>query len=113
MTGYIHVHTTTASKEDAERIAQALVERRLAACVQVLGPITSVYRWQDKLETSSEWLCLAKSRQSLYAALEAAILELHSYEVPEIVAVPIVSGSASYLHWLAVETAAADGTTGE
>jgi len=104
MTDFIQVHTTTASKEDAERIAAALVERRLAACVHVVGPITSVYRWQGKTETSSEWLCVAKTQQALYPAVEAAIRELHRYEVPEIVATPIVAGSESYLNWVRSET---------
>jgi periplasmic divalent cation tolerance protein len=104
MTDFIQVHTTTASKEDAERIAAALVERRLAACVQIVGPITSVYRWQGKTETSSEWLCVAKTQQSLYGQVEAAIRELHSYEVPEIVATPIVAGSENYLNWVREET---------
>lgn len=104
MTDFLQIQTTTATKEDAERIAAALVERRLAACVHVVGPITSVYRWQGKTETSSEWLCVAKTQQALYPAVEAAIRELHRYEVPEIVATPIVAGSESYLNWVRSET---------
>ena len=67
MTDYVQVATTTERREDAERIARALVEARLAACVQVLGPITSVYRWKGSIETSQEWLCTAKSRRDLFA----------------------------------------------
>lgn len=100
MTDYLQISTTTASEEQAHEIAAALVERRLAACVQILGPIQSVYRWQEKIEQASEWLCMVKTRRALFAEVEAAIRELHSYECPEIVAVPIVEGSAAYLAWL-------------
>jgi periplasmic divalent cation tolerance protein len=100
MTGFIQVITTVGSQDEAARIARVLVERRLAACVQVSGPITSVYRWQGKIETSDEWTCTAKTSSGLYAAVEGVIRELHSYEVPEILAVPIAAGSAAYLAWL-------------
>jgi len=103
MTDAIQVLTTTARQEDAQRIAQTLVEGRLAACVQILGPITSTYRWQGAMETSQEWLCLIKSRRDVYDALEEAIRRVHPYEVPEILALPVVAGSASYLAWLAGE----------
>jgi periplasmic divalent cation tolerance protein len=99
----IQVLTTTASKEDAERIAQVLLERRLAACVQIDGPIISKYWWQQKIETSEEWRCLIKSRRDLYADLEAAIGEFHPYDVPEILAIPVLDGSAAYLGWLQTE----------
>jgi len=100
MPDYIQVVTTTASREDAERIAQALVAERLAACVQVLGPIASTYRWQGTIETAQEWLCLVKSRGELYGKIEDAIRRLHPYEVPEILALPVVAGSGAYLAWL-------------
>ncbi len=100
MPEYLQVLTTTGSEEEAERIAAALVERRLAACVQVVGPISSHYRWQGKAEHAEEWLCLAKTEADRYPELEAAIGELHSYEKPEIVATPIVAGSPGYLAWL-------------
>ena len=103
MTDAIQVVTTTASREEAESIARALVTRRLAACAQVYGPIASTFHWQGKLETSQEWLCAAKTLQSRYAALEAAIRELHSYDVPEILAFEVVAGSRGYLDWLAGE----------
>ncbi|MEX0679113.1 MAG: divalent-cation tolerance protein CutA [Pirellulales bacterium] len=105
MTDAIQVITTTASKEEADKLANALVTRRLAACVQVSGPITSTYRWQGKIETSQEWVCVAKSLESKYPALEAAICELHSYAVPEILATRVVAGHRSYLAWLAAELA--------
>ena len=103
MTDAVQVFTTTGKKDDAKRIADALVERRLAACVQVVGPVTSTYRWQGKIETAEEWLCIIKSTRDLYAELESAVRELHPYEVPEILAVPVVAGSPAYLDWLKAE----------
>lgn len=100
MSDYIQVVTTTERKEDAERIARALVEARLAACVQVLGPITSTYRWKGAIHASREWQCVAKSRLDLYARLEETIRGAHPYEVPEILALPITAGSQGYLEWL-------------
>ena len=100
MAEYIQVVTTTERKQDAEAIARALVEERLAACVQVLGPITSTYRWEGEIETGQEWQCWAKSRRELYGRIEGTIVRLHPYEVPEILAVEIVAGSPSYLAWL-------------
>jgi len=100
MTDFIQVVTTTETKQDAQTIARSLVEARLAACVQVLGPITSTYRWRGKIETAEEWQCWAKSRRDVYERIEAAIRRLHPYEVPEILVVPVVAGSASYLEWL-------------
>jgi periplasmic divalent cation tolerance protein len=100
MADHLQVQTTAGSAEEAERIAAALVERRLAACVQTLGPIASRYRWRGEIETAEEWLCLAKTEAARYPELEAAIRELHSYEEPEIVATPIVAGSSGYLAWL-------------
>ena len=103
MTEAIQVVTTAGSKEEANKIANALVARRLAACVQVSGPITSTYHWQGKIETSQEWVCVIKSLASKYPALEAAIYELHSYDVPEILATSVVAGHRGYLDWLAAE----------
>jgi periplasmic divalent cation tolerance protein len=103
MSDYIQIVTTVERREDAQRIAQSLVERRLAACVQVSGPIASVYRWKGKIETADEWQCSAKSRRDLYEAVERAIRELHPYEVPEILAVPIVAAGSDYLAWLEQE----------
>ncbi len=100
MTDYLQVQTTLEKRADAERLARALVEQRLAACVQVVGPIQSVYRWKDQIETAEEWLCLIKTCRDLYPVVEKTILELHPYEVPEIIALPIAVGSANYLAWL-------------
>lgn len=103
MADYIQVITTTEPREDADRIARTLVEKRLAACVQVIGPIQSTYRWQGKIENAQEWQCWAKSRSDLYDEIERAIREIHAYEVPEILATAVLAGSADYLAWLDAE----------
>jgi periplasmic divalent cation tolerance protein len=97
---YLQVFTTTARREEAERIGRELVEARLAACVQIVGPIISIYRWHGQLETSEEWQCWAKTRGGLFSRVEKAIRSSHPYEVPEILAIPITAGSANYLAWL-------------
>jgi len=96
----IQAITTTETKTDAQAIARAVVEKRLASCVQIVGPITSTYWWQGEIETAEEWLCVIKSRRELYERLEEAIREVHPYEVPEILAVPVIAGSNDYLRWL-------------
>jgi periplasmic divalent cation tolerance protein len=103
MTDCVQVLTTAGSEEESRRIAELLVERRLAACVQVVGPVVSRYRWQGEIEVAREWQCLVKTTKAAYAALEAAIREVHSYDEPEIIATPIVAGSAGYLAWVAAE----------
>jgi periplasmic divalent cation tolerance protein len=101
----LQIITTTATIEDARRIAMALVARRLAACVQIVGPIESVYRWQGKIESAQEWQCWIKTRGDLYGPVEQAIRELHPYEVPEVLAMA-AEASQPYLEWLARETSA-------
>ena len=100
MTEYIQVLTTAGSAEEADLVAKALLEQKLAACVQTIGPIVSRYRWQGKLERSEEWQCLAKTEAALYDQVEAAIRAVHSYEEPEILAIPILAGSDGYLGWI-------------
>lgn len=100
MAEYIQVVTTTTCKAEAQAIARAIVERRLAACAQVLGPVTSTYWWEGKLETNHEWQCWIKTRRDLYEQVEQAIRQLHSYAVPEILAIPVVAGSESFLAWI-------------
>jgi periplasmic divalent cation tolerance protein len=100
MKSFIQVSTTTETKENAQKIAQYLVKQKLAACVQITGPIESIYRWKSKVETASEWLCLIKTRDILFDKVQEAIKKLHPYETPEIVAVPIVKVSKEYLNWL-------------
>ena len=97
---FIVILTTTSRQEDAKAIAQTLLERKLAGCVQIIGPITSHYYWQDELCQDEEWICLIKSHQRNYKTIETTIQEIHSYEVPEIISLPIVEGSDSYLSWL-------------
>ena len=103
MTEYVQVLTTVEKKADAEKIAKNLVEKRIAACVQIIGPLTSYFQWQGKLDSAQEYLCLIKSRADLFPALEAEIKSMHPYEIPEILATPITNGGKEYLNWLASE----------
>jgi periplasmic divalent cation tolerance protein len=91
--------TTTGSQEEARRLAELLVERRLAACVQMTG-IASVYRWKEQVMREAEVLLLIKTSAHLYAQVEAAIVENHSYETPELLQLPVVEGLARYLDWI-------------
>jgi periplasmic divalent cation tolerance protein len=100
MSPYLQVVTTLPSEEDAGRLARELVERRLAACVQWSGPITSVYQWQERMEESQEWVCTIKTRTDLFDRLAAAISSLHPYDVPEIIATPIVALGQPYARWI-------------
>jgi periplasmic divalent cation tolerance protein len=102
---FIQITVAAANRDEAGRIAHALVERRLAGCVQVVGPISSTYRWEGAIEHAEEWLCLIKTSADQFAAVEAAMRELHSYECPEIIATPITAGSAAYLAWLGEQLA--------
>src|SRR3954468_17343571 len=97
----IVVLMTAGSREEAARLADILVTARLAACVQILPEIESVYHWQGKVERTPEILLLAKTTAENFAALETAVRSLHSYETPEIIALPITAASAPYLEWLA------------
>lgn len=105
MTDYIQVTTVTDSQKEAESIARALLESRLAACVQIYGPVSSIYWWQNTIESTQEWTCQIKSRQQLYPRVENAIRRLHSYEVPEILVSPVINGNPDYLKWLDGELA--------
>lgn len=100
---YLQVTTTTESQVHAQELARAIVEARLAACVQVMGPIQSTYWWKDEIEIGQEWLCLMKTTGSQYPALEAFIKEKHSYETPEIVASEVTLGNDEYLEWIGRE----------
>jgi periplasmic divalent cation tolerance protein len=96
----------------AQKLAKELVGRRLAACVNLLAPARSVYRWQGTVESADELPVLIKTTGRQYATLEKAILELHPYELPEIIAVPVTQGLPAYLDWVAAETAVESGTPG-
>ena len=100
MVAAIQIITTTETEADAAQIAQALVDKRLAACVQISGPIRSTYHWQGRVETSQEWKCVIKSVDTLYSAVEETIRALHSYDVPEIMASPVSHCSEPYLSWM-------------
>ncbi len=100
LTDALLVITTTDTQQAAERLARALVEGELAACVQMVAPMTAVYRWQGKVETANEVLLLIKTTRAAYAELEAALKRWHSYQTPEIIALPIAAGAPDYLAWL-------------
>lgn len=97
-------------QDSAEALARTVVERRLAACVNIMAPCTSVYRWQGEVETTTEVPVFMKTSRSRYPALEAAIRAQHPYELPEIVAVPVALGLPAYLAWVDAETSVAGGT---
>jgi periplasmic divalent cation tolerance protein len=105
MTDKIVVFSTCDSEEQARQIARALVEQRLAACVNILPNVRSIYRWKGEVEDAAEWLLIIKSRRDLMEQLRAAIGKVHSYEVPELLAIPVVDGSENYLAWLDHELA--------
>ena len=96
----IVIITTTEKQKDGEWLAHLLVERALAACVQVVPSMTSIYRWQDHVERATESLLFIKTTRELYTEVEATIKTHHQYQTPEIIALPITAGSADYLAWL-------------
>lgn len=96
----ILVSTTSNDKSVLENIANQLVEKKLAACCQLSGPVTSVYRWKDAIETSEEFACNIKTTNHRFPAIKTLIAELHNYEEPEIIAVEIFAGSNSYMNWI-------------
>ncbi|MFD7013025.1 divalent-cation tolerance protein CutA [Streptomyces sp. NPDC059928] len=104
--GALTVQTTTDSADKAAALARGAVEARLAACAQIAGPVTSVYRWAGDIETAQEWQVLFKTTAARYPDLERHLLAVHDYETPEIIATEVVAGSAAYLSWITVETAA-------
>lgn len=103
MTDKIVVLSTCASAEEAEKIARGLIEIRVAACVNVLAGARSFYRWKGAIEDTGEWLLIIKTSRAQFDSLRAELERLHSYEVPEIVALPIVDGAPNYLNWLGAE----------
>jgi periplasmic divalent cation tolerance protein len=100
MTDKLIVLTTVGSQEEARKIARAIVERLLAACVNITPQIESIYRWQGKIDESPEWLLLIKTTAALFPAVRDAIREFHSYALPECIAIKIEDGSREYLEWL-------------
>jgi periplasmic divalent cation tolerance protein len=100
MTDKIVILSTCSDEQEAERLARALVEARLAACVSVVPRVRSFYRWKGAVEDASECLLVIKSSRPLFAELRSALEKAHSYEVPEVVAIPVVDGAPNYLNWL-------------
>jgi periplasmic divalent cation tolerance protein len=100
MTDKIVVLSTCATEEQAVNMARHLVDNRLAACVNILPSARSFYRWKDATEDAAEWLLIVKSRRDMFDSIRTAIAKLHTYEVPEVIALPVVDGSESYLGWL-------------
>ena len=100
MTDYIQVMTAVDNAEDAGNIASALVSQRLAASVQIVGPLVSTYWWDGDVTTAEEWICLINTRGDLFTEVDALIQQVHPYDVPEVVAIPMVAGGKSYLAWL-------------
>jgi periplasmic divalent cation tolerance protein len=97
---YIIAITTTPSKNEAEKIAKTLLEERLIACANIIGPVQSLFWWQGKIDEAQEHLVLMKTRKDLFSKLSEKVKALHSYQVPEIIAMPIVEGFKPYLEWL-------------
>lgn len=108
VTDVVQVQTTAGSREEAGRIADALLRGRLAACVQVIGPVQSRYWWHGELEAAEEWLCLAKTTSARTEELMEAVRGAHSYETPEIIVTPVLHGSEAYLEWIAAEVHGAE-----
>jgi periplasmic divalent cation tolerance protein len=102
VTGVVEVAVTAPDRALAERLAEALVTERLAACAQVGGPVTSIYRWRGRVERTEEWVCRAKTTLAALPALERRVRAVHPYEMPEILATP-VTGDAGYLDWVRAE----------
>ena len=104
MSEAIVVLVTCGSEEEATKIANSLVEERLAACVNIISPVRSIYRWEGKTWDEKEWMLIIKTQKRRFEELEKKVKSLHSYSVPEIIALPVVEGFASYLKWLEENT---------
>jgi periplasmic divalent cation tolerance protein len=110
MAQFVVVFVTCGSEEEASTIAHALVEERLAACVNIVSPIRSIYRWEGKIWDEREWLLIIKTQEIRFQELEKRVKSLHPYQVPEIISLPIQAGSSSYLDWLEENTASLCGS---
>ncbi|MDA9101113.1 divalent-cation tolerance protein CutA [Omnitrophica bacterium] len=104
MEAFLLVLSTAPNRREARKLAQLLVRQRLVACVNLIDKAESIYWWQSKIQSSREVLLLMKTRQSCYKELEKTLKKHHSYDVPEVVAIPLAAGSSDYLKWLAAET---------
>ena len=104
MSDFIVVFVTCGSEEEALKIARALVEEKLAACANMVSPLRSIYRWEGKIWDEKEWLLIIKTQRSKFEDLAKRVKALHSYSVPEIIALPITEGSPAYLNWIEENT---------
>jgi periplasmic divalent cation tolerance protein len=101
---HVNVVTSVGSRDAADALAQGAVLARVAACAQVAGPITSTYRWEGEVQTAEEWQVILKTTTDRYDALEAYILDSHDYDLPEVLALPVLAGNPAYLSWVTEET---------
>ena len=97
---YIQITTTIDSEKTAKKLATILIKSKLAACIQIIGPITSIYEWHNRVETTKEWQCIIKTKAPLYPYIEQLLIKHHPYDVPEIIATPIINGHDAYLEWV-------------
>jgi periplasmic divalent cation tolerance protein len=104
MTDCVVVFVTAPNEEEAVKMSKDIVEARLAACANIVGSVRSIYRWEGKVQDDAEVLVVLKTRRSLFPQLQTRVKELHSYSVPEVIALPVVGGSEEYLRWIAEET---------
>jgi periplasmic divalent cation tolerance protein len=104
MAEFIQVSTTVNTKKKADKIAETLLMKRIAGCVQILGPIKSSYWWKGRIEHAKEWICLIKAKASDYGRIESSIKRMHDYDIPEIIVLPILRGNPDYLDWIRRET---------
>jgi len=104
MTDKIVVLTTCGSEDEARKLASVLIEKHMAACVNITSPVTSVYRWKGSIEQAQEWMLIIKSRRERFEELRVVIESAHSYELPEVLAIPVLEGSPNYLAWVEAET---------
>jgi periplasmic divalent cation tolerance protein len=105
---YVQVTTTTDSRQEAANLAKSAVQERLVACAQLIGPIASTCWWEDEIEAAEEWMVLFKTTVPRFEELAGLITDLHSYDTPEIIATPVVAGSADYLRWMSEQTTPLD-----
>ena len=103
MASFIQITITVETREQGEQLVHNLVENRLIACGQILGPIQSIYWWKGNIEKAQEWMCLAKSKKDKFNEIVRQVKRIHSYEVPEIIAVPLIAVDENYAHWLEEE----------
>lgn len=100
MLKYIQITTTVSKLKNAKEISDRILNEKLASCVQITGPIKSIYWWKNKIEKKEEWLCIIKTKKKLFKIIEKFIKNIHAYEIPEIIATPIINGSMEYLNWI-------------